>query len=596
MLLTSQPTNCWPQIPTTRPLAVEIVFIMKVIALLSGGKDSVATMMEAVRLGHCIVATANLLPLDSTVADVDSFMFQTAAHGLIESLAQCMPSVPMYRRRLMGSSQSVEMQYAQDEHDEVEDLYALLAHIQKQHPEANAVCSGAILSNYQRMRVEMVCGRLGFTSLAYLWEREQTDLLTEMIERNVHAVLVKVASMGLMPAKHLGKSLAEMLPLLKKLEGDFGCSVCGEGGEYETFVLDCPLFENRIELLECNPRALSSDPIAPVGLLDIKQSQVVCKKTAAIVAPSSKMIYYVEDTSTWKEVAIPDVESSLRDLVTVNETRSSATDRFWGVSLRVENAEHPNAFKALCQTLAQHKPAFVSVRTHDMATFSSFNLVYSRYFPLSPPSRAVWQPENQGRSIVVDMVCGANGQFKSHHVQSISCWAPACIGPYSQAASLNGLCFISGQIALVPDTMVLAEKDSVESCHIHACAVAKSQSAVIVYCNVFHVDEDAPDLTSIPNSVLCLPVRVAALPRGAKFELVAIAEIGSASSFQKRLVFESELILVHVSESSEKKLTFCAAHLKTHDAEFDLATYFPDIESVVYERRYPGGRIECCFY
>ena len=29
---------------------------------------------------------------------------------------------------------------------------------------------------------------------------------------------------------------------------EFGLNVCGEGGEYETFTLDCPLFKKRLEL------------------------------------------------------------------------------------------------------------------------------------------------------------------------------------------------------------------------------------------------------------------------------------------------------------------------------------------------------------
>ena len=40
------------------------------------------------------------------------------------------------------------------------------------------------------------CTRLGLVSLAYLWKRDQKELLQEMIESKVHAVLIKVAAMG----------------------------------------------------------------------------------------------------------------------------------------------------------------------------------------------------------------------------------------------------------------------------------------------------------------------------------------------------------------------------------------------------------------
>lgn len=39
--------------------------------------------------------------------------------------------------------------------------------------------------------------RLGLTSLAYLWQKEQHELLKEMIDSGVEAILVKVAAMGL---------------------------------------------------------------------------------------------------------------------------------------------------------------------------------------------------------------------------------------------------------------------------------------------------------------------------------------------------------------------------------------------------------------
>ena len=49
---------------------------------------------------------------------------------------------------------------------------------------------------------------------------------------------------------------------------------------------------------------------------------------------------------------------------------------------------------------------------------------------------------------------GSNGR-QVLHVQSISSWAPSCIGPYSQASMLGGLLHMAGQIGLDPPTMQL---------------------------------------------------------------------------------------------------------------------------------------------
>lgn len=60
------------------------------------------------------------------------------------------------------------------------------------------------------------CGRLGLISLSYLWRRDQEQLLIEMIQCSVNAVLIKVAALGLEP-KHLGKSISDMQPHLVRI-------------------------------------------------------------------------------------------------------------------------------------------------------------------------------------------------------------------------------------------------------------------------------------------------------------------------------------------------------------------------------------------
>lgn len=109
-------------------------------------------------------------------------------------------------------------------------------------------------------------------SLAYLWNRNQVELLNEMIDSNINAILIKVACLGLKPDKHLGKSLTEIKPHLIKLQDEFGANVCGEGGEYESLVLDCPLFKHkRLVIDETELRIHSNDAFAQVGYLLLKK-------------------------------------------------------------------------------------------------------------------------------------------------------------------------------------------------------------------------------------------------------------------------------------------------------------------------------------
>lgn len=58
---------------------------MKVLALISGGKDSACCAMRCEEEGHQIVALGNLYPADTAIDDIDSWMFQTVGHQILTS-------------------------------------------------------------------------------------------------------------------------------------------------------------------------------------------------------------------------------------------------------------------------------------------------------------------------------------------------------------------------------------------------------------------------------------------------------------------------------------------------------------------------------
>ncbi|KAM7327569.1 diphthine--ammonia ligase isoform X1 [Alexandromys fortis] len=244
---------------------------MRVAALISGGKDSCYNMMQCIAAGHRIVALANLRPDESQVEsdELDSYMYQTVGHHAIDLYAEAM-ALPLYRRTIRGRSLETGKMYTTREGDEVEDLYELLKLV-KEKEEIEGVSVGAILSDYQRVRVENVCKRLDLQPLTYLWQRNQEDLLREMIASNIEAIIIKVAALGLDPDKHLGKTLNEMEPYLFELSKKYGVHVCGEGGEYETFTLDCPLFKKKIVVDSSEVVIHSADAFAPVAYLRLSE-------------------------------------------------------------------------------------------------------------------------------------------------------------------------------------------------------------------------------------------------------------------------------------------------------------------------------------
>jgi diphthine-ammonia ligase len=66
-----------------------------------------------------------------------------------------------------------------------------------------------------------------------------------MIEYPLTAIVIKIASYGLQ-VQHLGRTIAELYSYFMKMKEECGMNVCGEGGEYESVVLDCPLFKKTI--------------------------------------------------------------------------------------------------------------------------------------------------------------------------------------------------------------------------------------------------------------------------------------------------------------------------------------------------------------
>uniref|UniRef100_A0A146KYP9 Diphthine--ammonia ligase n=1 Tax=Lygus hesperus TaxID=30085 RepID=A0A146KYP9_LYGHE len=186
---------------------------MKVVALISGGKDSCFNMLQCVMAGHDVVALANLKPDNQD--ELDSYMYQTVGHQGVELYAEAM-NLPLFRQPTLGVAVHSDKLYTPTPEDEVEDLYQLLATI-KEQVDVDAVSVGAVLSDYQRLRVENVCNRLGLVSLAYLWRRDQGELLQEMIDSKIDAIIIKVAALGLDPSKHLGMKISEIQPHLIKM-------------------------------------------------------------------------------------------------------------------------------------------------------------------------------------------------------------------------------------------------------------------------------------------------------------------------------------------------------------------------------------------
>ena len=127
--------------------------------------------------------------------ETDSAMFQTIGWNNIQLLADAL-ALPLFVGETDMVAKEEGKNYLPSAGDEVEDLYMLLEKV-KTEIGVDAVCVGAILSDYQRVRVENVCLRLGLTPLAFLWRRDQAELLQEMVDTGMESILIKVTSRSL---------------------------------------------------------------------------------------------------------------------------------------------------------------------------------------------------------------------------------------------------------------------------------------------------------------------------------------------------------------------------------------------------------------
>lgn len=125
---------------------------MKVIGLISGGKDSIYNLLQCTKLGHEIVMLGHLSrPKDK--GELDSYMYQTVGSEMAEAIAECM-GLPLITREIKHKAVNFDLNYSPTPNDEVEDMYELLKEAISVNPEIKGVSSGAIKSSYQKSRVE----------------------------------------------------------------------------------------------------------------------------------------------------------------------------------------------------------------------------------------------------------------------------------------------------------------------------------------------------------------------------------------------------------------------------------------------------------
>jgi diphthine-ammonia ligase len=129
--------------------------------------------------------------------------------------------------------------------EELDDLKRALSRAKSEH-KLDGICTGALASVYQKTRVERICAELGLQCISPLWGVDPGEHLHRLVKDGFSAMMISVSALGL-DESWLGRVLdEEAIEELVQLGKKFRFHVGLEGGEGETFILDCPLFRSKV--------------------------------------------------------------------------------------------------------------------------------------------------------------------------------------------------------------------------------------------------------------------------------------------------------------------------------------------------------------
>jgi diphthine-ammonia ligase len=227
---------------------------LKAGVLFSGGKDSTYAAYLARKSGDDLQC---LITLSPEKADSYMFHYPNVRWTALQAEAMHLPQVTL-------PTQGVK-------EEELADL-RMAIDVGMREYSIEAVYTGALASVYQKSRVERICDELGVKAVSPLWHIDQVTHLTNIVANHFQVIMTGVAALGL-DQSWLGRPIDKgAIDDLARLHAKYGVNPGLEGGEGETFVLDCPLFDRRVEVLSSKMHWKGE-----AGYLEILDARLVAK-------------------------------------------------------------------------------------------------------------------------------------------------------------------------------------------------------------------------------------------------------------------------------------------------------------------------------
>jgi asparagine synthase (glutamine-hydrolysing) len=206
---------------------------MRLGVLFSSGKDSSYAAMTMQSMNYelgCLITMKSRNP--------DSYMFHTPNIDISRLQAEAM-GIPLLAFSTAGEKEK-----------ELKDLERALKTAKRKYG-IDGIVTGALFSTYQRNRIESLCDKVCLKCFSPLWHKNQDAEMREIIGGGFEIVFSSVAAEGL-DRSWLGRVITnDDLVRLSELGRKHGFNTAGEGGEFESLVLDCPLFKKKkIKIIE----------------------------------------------------------------------------------------------------------------------------------------------------------------------------------------------------------------------------------------------------------------------------------------------------------------------------------------------------------
>jgi predicted ATP pyrophosphatase (TIGR00289 family) len=149
----------------------------------------------------------------------------------------------------MKIPQIIDTSLSDNTNDEILLLNKLIKNIIKDF-KIEGIVHGGILSEFQKSNFELLCNNLKLKLLSPLWHKNASEYMKNLLDDNFKFIICSTSTNGL-DDTWLGKEVTyENLRILEGLSKKFHFNLNFEGGEAETFVINCPIFQNPLKIIK----------------------------------------------------------------------------------------------------------------------------------------------------------------------------------------------------------------------------------------------------------------------------------------------------------------------------------------------------------